>query len=207
LFHHWQGKRIVHVHLGRAGWFSRFAGNAPAPRPSVRMRLSTREVTTDLIGPPACEIVTASERLEILARLGPDPIRDDADPAIAWENLRRRRKPRPIGDALLDQRVLAGVGNIYRNEALYLAGIDPRRSTRRIRKAEWENLWSILRRLMRRGVARGRVVSADPAEAIHPLASRRPGEDFYVYRQARCRRCGSPLREIPLSGRRMFACP
>src|SRR5262249_56449389 len=120
-------------------------------------------------------------RLEILARLGPDPIRDDADPAIAWENLRRRREPRPIGDALLDQRVLAGVGNIYRNEALYLAGIDPRRSTRRIRKAEWENLWYILRRLMRRGGAPPRGGSADPGGARPSPPARPPRAGGYSH--------------------------
>src|SRR6266496_6334347 len=140
LFHHWEGGLIVHVHLGMAGWFYRHRGKAPEPRPTVRMRLIAPPVTIDLIGPPTCELVSEAKRWEILARLGPDPLRRDADPGQAWDALRRRH--RPIGDALLDQRVLSGVGNIYRNEALFLAGIHPLRSTRRVSKREWEEIWA-----------------------------------------------------------------
>lgn len=205
LFHHWRGGLIVHVHLGMAGWFYRHIGEPRVPRPSVRMRLSVPGVTTDLIGPPACEIVTGKKRDEILARLGPDPLRRDFDPEHAWENLRRRS--RPIGDALLDQKVMAGVGNIYRNEALFLAGIRPLRKTSRVTREEWERLWRILQSLMRRGAAGGRTVTIQPGEKPHPLADRGADEDFYVYRQSRCRRCGGPLREMTVSARRMFACP
>ncbi len=57
LFHHWSGGLVVHVHLGMAGWFYRHGGRVPEPKPTVRMRLGTRKVVTDLIGPPTCEII------------------------------------------------------------------------------------------------------------------------------------------------------
>jgi endonuclease-8 len=205
LFHHWEGGLVVHIHLGMAGWFYRYSGKPPEPRPTVRMRMAAPGVTIDLIGPPTCELIPDARRQEIVARLGPDPLRRDADPAVAWENLRRRR--RPIGDALLDQRVLSGVGNIYRNEALFLTGIHPLRSTHRLTEPEWEKLWQTLRTLMRRGAATGRIRTVAPLETPHPRAHRDPDDDFYVYRQRRCRRCGSTLRELPLSARRVFACP
>jgi endonuclease VIII len=205
LFHHWQGGLIVHVHLGMAGWFYRHRGAAPPPRPTVRMRLAVPGVTIDLIGPPTCELISERERREVLARLGPDPLRADGNPTIAWENLRRR--PRPVADALLDQRVLAGVGNIYRNEALFLTGIHPLRSTQSLTEQEWEGLWRTLRAIMRRGAARGEIRTVDPLESPHPRASRDLDDDFYVYRQERCRRCGGRLRELTVSARRMFACP
>lgn len=205
LFHSWEGGLIVHVHLGMGGWFYRYRGEPPQPRPSVRLRLAVPGVTIDLIGPPTCELVSETKRREIVARLGPDPLRRDADPAVAWENLRRRR--RPIGDALLDQRVLSGVGNIYRNEALFLTGIHPLRSTHRLTEPEFEELWRTLQILMRRGAATGRTRTVDPLEKPHPRAPREPDDDFYVYRQERCRRCGGPLRELALTARRMFACP
>ena len=104
----------MHVHLGMAGMFRRFEGPAPRARPTVRLRLAAESVTVDLIGPPTCELITESDRLAILARLGPDPIRDDADPEVVRAAL-QKRPDRPIGDALLDQRVIAGAGNIYRN--------------------------------------------------------------------------------------------
>jgi endonuclease VIII len=205
LFHHWEGGHVVHIHLGMAGWFYRHRGGVPEPRATVRMRLAVPGLAIDLIGPPTCELISEEKRREVLARLGPDPLRPDADPAIAWENLRRR--PRAIGDALLDQRILSGVGNIYRNEALFLAGIHPRRSTRRLTAAEWRTLWGTLQALMRRGAATGRTETVAPGEPIHPRAPRDPEDDFYVYRQERCRRCGTTLKEFPLSARRMFACP
>jgi endonuclease-8/formamidopyrimidine-DNA glycosylase len=61
---------------------------------------------------------------------------------------------------------------------------------------------------MRRGVVRGRIRTIEPDEPRpHPLAGRAPADAFYVYQQAICRRCASPLEEFPMSARRMFACP
>jgi endonuclease-8 len=207
LFHFWEGGRIVHVHLGMAGEFYRFEGTAPRPRPSVRLRLAAPPVTTDLIGPPTCELITQEKLREILARLGPDPLRDDADPEAARAAL-DRLPDRPIGDALLDQRAIAGAGNIYRNEALFLTGIHPLRPSGRLSPEEWHALWRTLRSLMQRGVGEG-TVTVDASEEPHPraLAERADDDDFYVYGMMICRRCGSKLRELQLSGRRMFACP
>jgi endonuclease-8 len=207
LFHHWTGGLVVHVHLGMAGWFYRHRGSAPTPRPTVRMRLATREVVTDLIGPPTCELIAESERREVVGRLGPDPLRPDFDPEPAWAALRRRPR-RVIGDALLDQRVLAGVGNIYRNEALFLIGIHPLRPSGRVTGEEWDGLWRTIRALMRLGVTRTEIRTVSPLEPPpHPLSERAPDDSFYVYRREVCRRCGSRIDEFPLSARRMFACP
>lgn len=205
LFHRWSGGLVVHVHLGMAGWFYRHRAPAPEPRPTVRLRLSGNGVTTDLIGPPTCELIPEFARRAVLARLGPDPLRKDFDPAAVWDALRKRPR-RSIGDALLDQRVLSGVGNIYRNEALFLTGVHPLRPSGRLSEADWEALWKTLRRLMRRGVSQVEVRTADAREPTHPLSGRRPGEPFYVYQQEICRRCATPVREFPLSARRMFAC-
>jgi len=204
LFHFWEGGLLVHVHLGMAGWFYRFAGRPPEPKPSVRMRLSTRAVTVDLIGPPTCELLTEEEVRDVLARLGPDPLRGDANPDAVWSELRRRR--RPIGDALLDQRIIAGVGNIYRNEALFLAGIHPLRRSDRLSPVEWRSLWETTSRLMRRGLRPGGVATVDPKERPHAAAGRPARDAFYVYQRDVCRRCGGAIREFPLSGRRMWAC-
>ncbi|HEY3202577.1 MAG TPA: DNA-formamidopyrimidine glycosylase family protein [Thermoanaerobaculia bacterium] len=205
LFHHWERGLVVHVHLGMAGWFYRFDGTPPPPRPTVRMRLSTPSVTIDLIGPPTCELVSEPEREAIIARLGPDPLRKDADPELAWEKLRLR--DRPIGDALLDQRVVAGAGNIYRNEALFLSGIHPLSRSKRLSRRKWEELWRTLQALMRHGARTGSIRTVDLSETPHPRAKRDRRDEFYVYRREICRRCGRRIRELPLSGRRMFVCP
>ena len=204
LFHLWEGGLVVHVHLGMAGEFSRFVGRAPAPRQSVRMRLSAGSVTTDLIGPPTCELISEERRQEIHRRLGPDPLREDADPDRVWTELRRRS--RPIGDALLDQRVISGVGNIYRNEALFLTGIHPLRRSDRLTAEQWRALWDTITRLMRLGLREGRIATVDRREKPHPRSARLSRDAFYVYRREVCRRCGGPIRELALSGRRMWAC-
>src|SRR5262245_53810954 len=205
LFHHWSGGLVVHVHLGMAGWFYRRRAPVREPRPTVRMRLSTPDVTTDLIGPPTCELIPRFAQRQVLDRLGPDPLRKEFDPQAVWRNLQKRPK-RPIGDALMDQKVLAGVGNIYRNEALFLAGIHPLRRAGRLTAAQWGRLWRELRRLMRRGVTQAEIRTTDAKEATHPLSGRLAEEPFYVYQQEICRRCASPIKEFPLTGRRMFAC-
>jgi len=205
LFHLWQGGLVVHVHLGMAGDFYRFEGKAPAPRATVRMRLSVPGITTDLIGPPTCKLISEEERRAIEARLGPDPLRSDADPERVWTELRRRS--RPIGDALLDQRVISGVGNIYRNEALFLAGIHPLRPSNRLTREEWRALWETITRLMRMGLREGRVATVDRREKPHERSGRSARDAFYVYRRENCRRCGGAIREFSLTGRRMWACP
>ena len=205
LFHHWSGGLVVHVHLGMAGWFYPRPSPAPEPRPTVRMRMETPRVTTDLIGPPTCELIPEFARRAVIARLGPDPLRADFDPRVAWDTLQKRPR-RAIGDALLDQRVLAGVGNIYRAEALFLTGIHPLRPSGSVTAEEWDALWRSVRRLMRRGIGQAEIRTTDAKEPVHPLSGRQPQEPFYVYQEEICRRCASPVREFPLSGRRMFAC-
>ena len=82
--------------------------------------------TVDLSGPTACSIDPPEVRAAIIARLGPDPLRRDAKPAVAIERMARSRQP--IGALLLDQSVIAGVGNVFRAEALFVNRIDPRRA-------------------------------------------------------------------------------
>ena len=206
LFHHWSGGLVVHVHLGMAGWFYRYRGRVPEPRATVRMRMAAGDVVTDLIGPPTCEIMPEFARRALLARLGSDPLRPDFDPDRAWATLARRPR-RAVGDALLDQAVLAGVGNIYRAEALFVAGIHPLRPAGGVTAPEWDSLWRAVRKLMRRGVAQKETRTVPAAEAAHPASGRGPDDMFYVYQQEVCRRCATPLIEFPLSARRMFACP
>jgi endonuclease-8 len=204
LFHHWEGERIVHVHLGMFGWFYRRGLTDRVPKPTVRMRLSTPKVTWDLIGPPTLELVTAAERDRILARLGPDPLGPGSGAGAFARALAGHRKL--IGDALLDQRVAAGVGNIYRAEALFLAGIHPLRPASRIAAEDAGRVWKILRDLMRRGAREGRTATVAPEE-LDSSEKRSGMEAFYVYQQERCRRCGGRVRRFPLTARVMYACP
>jgi formamidopyrimidine-DNA glycosylase len=162
------------------------------------MRLAVPGVTIDLIGPPTCELIDERGRRAVEARLGPDPLRRDGTLA-RFEQALLRRPDRAVGDALLDQRVAAGVGNIYRAEALFLLGIHPKTPVKRLLATERDALWTTLRDLLRRGVREGTIPLA-PEERTDD------GREFYVYGEEICRRCGGRITDFPLSGRRMYVC-
>ena len=136
LFHHYDGGRVVHVHLGLYGTFTEVPIPMPLPVGQVRMRMIGAEYGTDLRGPTVCEVISEPEIADIVARLGPDPLRRDADGALAWARIRKSR--RPIGALLMDQSVIAGVGNVYRSELLYRHLIDPYRPGTHIDEGEFD---------------------------------------------------------------------
>jgi endonuclease VIII len=207
LFHGYSSGLWVHVHLGLYGSFT--GGPLPAPEPwgALRMRMEGERAWTDLRGPTACELVTPADKAVIHARLGADPLREDADPDVSFRRLSRSRAP--IGGLLMDQTVLSGVGNVYRAEILYRHRIEPHRPGRNLRRGEWDALWADLRRLMRAGVRSGRIVTTRPDD--RPRRGRSPTreESFYVYRRAGepCRVCGTPVATEVLAGRNLFWCP
>lgn len=207
LFHHYESGPIVHVHLGLYGTFTEKRTPMPEPRGQVRMRIVGPEYGTDLRGPTACAVVDEAQVSAILDRLGPDPLRDDADPSAAWARISKSR--RAIGALLMDQSVLAGVGNVYRSELLFRHGIDPYRPGRDVDAAEFDAAWTDLVDLMKVGVRRGRIIVVRPehdhgAPAYGP---RRPRT--YVYRRAGepCRLCGTAVRTAEMEGRNLFWCP
>ena len=153
LFHHYDGGRVVHVHLGLYGTFTEVPMPMPLPVGQVRMRMIGTEYGTDLRGPTVCEVIEEPEVADVVARLGPDPLRRDADGALAWARIRKSR--RPIGALLMDQTVIAGVGNVYRNELLYRHRIDPYRPGTHIGEAEFDAMWTDLVELMKVGFRRG----------------------------------------------------
>ena len=204
--------RFVHVHLGLYGKFDVY-GDVPAvPEPvgQVRLRLATDTAYADLRGATVCELLTLAERDVVVARSGPDPLRADADPGIAWERIRRSKAP--IGGLLMDQSVLAGVGNVYRAEVLFRNRIHPLRPGRTVRVGQWRALWEDLVELMAEGVRLGRIDTVRPEHT--PEAMGRPpraddhGGEVYVYRRTGqpCLVCARPVRTAELVGRNVFWC-
>jgi endonuclease VIII len=207
LFYAFEGDALLHVHLGLYGAFARGTGPAPEPRGALRLRMTTDEHWVDLRGPTACEVLTPPERDAVLARLGPDPLRRDADPERAWAKLSGSR--RSVGELLMDQSVLAGVGNVYRAEALYRAGLSPFRAGRDVVRPVWDALWLDLRALLRAGVRAGHIVTTERADRDRRTGPTRREDRFYVYRRhgLPCRRCGTEVRTQPMAARNLFWCP
>jgi endonuclease VIII len=211
LFHHYAGGPIVHVHLGLYGSFTEWPRPADGPLPDavgqVRMRMVGAEYGTDLRGPTVCEVVDEGQVDDVLARLGPDPLRADADPSRAWSRIAKSR--RPIGALLMDQTVIAGVGNVYRNELLFRHGIDPYRPGRGIGEAEFDAAWTDLVALMKVGLRGGKIIVVRPEHDHGPPSYRQGRPRTYVYRRAGdpCRVCATTIRTAVLEGRNVFWCP
>jgi len=212
LFHRYEDGRSVHIHLGLFGkvfHHTLVAGTAaPVPRDTVRYRVAAvgRDGghAIDLVGATACELLDEPEVDAILARLGPDPIREDADPERAWAALQRRSVG--VGRALMDQAVLAGVGNVYRAEILFVHGLHPDVPSRDVDRATWDAMWATLVTWLRRGVKERRIITVDPQELGLPRSRIRRADATYVYHQERCRRCSTEIRRYDLAGRWAYAC-
>jgi endonuclease-8 len=215
LFVEFPGDRFVHVHLGLIGKFDvhRVDDEVPPPVGQVRLRIAAADGSAyaDLRGATACDLWTAAQRDAVVARSGPDPIRAEADPALAWARIRRSRKP--IGALLMDQKVLAGVGNVYRAELLFRHRMHPLRPGHTLRSGQWQAMWDDLVELMAEGVRTGRIDTVRPEHT--PEAMGRPprrddhGGEVYVYRRTgqACWVCGSTVRTAVLEGRNLFWCP
>jgi formamidopyrimidine-DNA glycosylase len=206
-FLHFSEDLWLHVHLGLYGTWTFGAGEAPEPRGAVRVRLVGNDAWADLRGPTACEVITGHEVATIRARLGADPLRRDADHAAAGIRIRRSRAP--LGALLMQQEVIAGVGNVYRAEALFRAGLDPWMPGRSLSAGGWDALWPDLVALLRDGVRRGRIVTTLPQHRDRKSGVVRSQDAHYVYRRTGlpCRRCGTPVRAAPMVARTLYRCP
>jgi len=179
----------LHVHLGLFGRFRRFDAVAgPEPRPTDRLLLAGPEHAWRLAGATASELLDPAAEDRLLARLGPDPLRADADPERAWAALRRRRIP--LAHALMQQDVIAGVGNMYRAEVLWARELPPHLPARELARADFDGLWAEITAQLCHGVE-------------HPRSRRRRG----IYRKRACGRCGGPVRQEELAARTLWWCP
>jgi endonuclease-8 len=207
LFHHFEGGVRLHIHLGLFGHLRHFRATAPPPSPSCRLRLSSPHATLHLAGPQTCELLGPEAETALRSRLGEDPLRPDASPARAFEALRRGRLP--LAAALLDQERIAGVGNILRAEALFLARLPPLRPASELRPADFERLWEALRLLLEDAARDGRIVTPQAPPAPWETPGRRREDRFSVYDRAGqpCPRCATPISRVALAGRGLFFCP
>jgi endonuclease-8 len=218
----------LRVHLGMYGMW-RFSGpglerlgrrgpggemgedGVPAPRGAVRLRLATATHTADLSGPTACELLSPAEKAAAEAKLGPDPLQPRARPSRAWAVIGKSRTA--IGQLLMQQDVVAGIGNIYRAELLFRARIDPHKPGRDLTEAQWKALWADARALLRDGVRDGAIITTKPGDRPPgtPVVGRRMRRDARSYVAFRngepCRICGNPVAMEMMAGRKLYWCP
>ena len=213
LFHVYADDLVVHVHLGLYGKFTQHLGEVTEPRGQVRMRMVGPDAWADLRGAIACEVLTEGEVATLRDRLGADPLRTDTDPESAWRRISRSRAP--LATLLMDQSVIAGVGNVYRAEVLFRHGLDPLLPGRELGRERWEAVWTDLVALLADGVRRGAI---DTVTDSHRHAScdheagargRSCGRAVYVYRRTGqpCLVCGTAVERRTHAARNLFWCP
>lgn len=207
LFYDFGPKRQLHVHLGLYGKFREGEMPYPEPKGALRLRISTAKHWLELRGPTACDVLTEAEREKVLARIGPDPLREDAEVDAVLERIQRSRAP--IGALLMDQSVISGLGNIYRAEVLYRAKLNPFREGTSLSARQVKAIWKDARMLMRDGMVDQRIVTTRPADRPHPRGKARRFETHYVYRRKGlpCFVCGTEVAMQPFVGRKLFWCP
>jgi endonuclease-8 len=206
LFYHWDRRPVLHVHLGLVGRFRIHRSESVAISTNARLAMEGDAVVS-LSGPQTCELLDPLHVAEIRKRLGPDPLDPNADPARFVTALAGRSTP--IAAALLDQSAIAGVGNVYRAEMLFLAGIHPNTPSSEVSADEALDLWASAVELLSIGERIGRIVTVHPGEvgAARPEDIPKPMR-VYVYKRSYqpCLRCGTAIRGWEVGGRSVWAC-
>lgn len=213
LFWRFDSGDVLHIHLGLYGKFLVQTAPFPEPSPNARVLLSAGDDRIHLAGPTACDILDEAEADAVVERLGPDPLHrskkqlQDGERRFA-DLLARRRTP--IGRAMLDQKVIAGLGNIYRAEILFLAGLHPMLPANEVDAEGVAELWQLSVDQLRLGQKSGRIVTVDPAElGASSRAKLSRSDSVYVYKRhdEPCRRCGALVRSASMDQRTIWWCP
>ena len=208
LFCHWDTGDVLHVHLGLIGKF-RPTPVEEDPGDTIRLRLEGERTAWHLTGPQTCAVITPEERDDIVAPLGPDPLRRGSKRRDLFIE-RLAKTKRPIGAVLLDQGVVAGIGNVYRAELLLLVGVHPSRPAADIDPETAGELWDLTVSQLKRGLAWNRIVTVDDDDVGRRVTRRIKRDDaLYAYKRSDlpCRRCGTPIEDRELGGRSIWFCP
>ncbi len=196
----------------------------PPPVGQVRVRLATDVTVADLRGPTACEVLDPSATATALARLGPDPaVEDDVrarmtgavtvpgGPSAADVVVDRlTTRATPVGQLLMDQSVVAGIGNIYRAELLFRARLDPHTPGRRVPRETARALWDDWSVLLEDGIRTGVMITREDLDADGRAAALTdPTLRHWVYARAGepCRVCGTPIAIETMATRNLYWCP
>lgn len=182
----------------------------PAPVGAVRLRLLTDVTVADLRGPTACVLQSPEEVAATIAKLGPDPLLDDGPEAEQRVVDTIRSKPTSIGRLLMDQGVIAGIGNVYRAEMLFRARLNPHTPGKQVPEDVVRGMWRDWSRLLRIGVETGQMMTMDGLEGEdYRLAMANRADRHWVYHRAGlpCRVCGTEIVLEEMAARKLYWCP
>jgi len=182
----------------------------PEPVGQVRLRLMSDSVVADLRGPTACEVMTPEEASQWASTLGPDPLVGEDGPNRDRFIERMSKTSTPVGVALMNQKIVSGIGNVYRAELLFRHRVDPFVPARSLSTEQLGRLWDDWGVLLRHGVASGVMVTRDdlsPAGAKKALRSRKLRHFVYKREGEPCVVCGVEVVMAPMQARKLYYCP
>jgi endonuclease-8/formamidopyrimidine-DNA glycosylase len=161
----------------------------------------------DLRGATTCAAITEAEAQAVLARLGPDPLRNLPEDKVRFIAGLQLRKA-PIAALLMDQKVIAGVGNVYRAEVLFRQRLDPWLAGHALPRRAAELLWEDTAAMMSDGVRDGRIITTPAAYWGEGAVLPADEEAHYVYKRQGlpCRVCAVPVAVTVLAGRKLYWC-
>ncbi len=180
----------------------------PEPVGQVRVRILASDAVADLRGPTVCEVLTPNGVERVQHELGPDPLVDKSGEQRFVD--RCRATGTPIGRALMNQKIVAGIGNVYRAEMLFRARLSPFAVTKSLPEETLRELWRDWVKLLKIGVTTGQMLTMDGMSAGQKRAALANRDDrHWVYRRAGdpCRVCETPIVMEMMESRKLYFCP
>ncbi len=192
----------LHIHLGLFGIFRTTKTPAAEPVGAVRIRMVSNSHIVDINGPNTCEILDDAGLLALVARIGPDVLRADADPELAFAKISKSRVT--FGQLLMDQSVIAGIGNIYRSEILWRQNLHPETLGKHISRLDFNRVWADSVHLLKIGVKHNAIVTRE--DDVQSGRKSKYGERFNIFGKTLCPQCQSNIRVFEIATRRAFMC-
>ena len=199
----------IRIHLGIYGKWNFYQvpiAKAPDVWGQVRARFGVSTASADLRGPTVCEVIDQAGVNLVLNRLGPDPLNPDPKGSEALKFVSKVKNSRvPIGAALMNQAVISGIGNIYRAELLFRAGLNPKTPGEKIKESVLIEIWDDAVKLMRIGVKTGMMLTRDDHSSGRVLVKDR----YFVYKREglECRVCNKKVLMEEFLARKLYWCP
>ena len=209
LFLGFDNELTIRIHLGIYGKWNFYkvpVAKAPDVWGQVRARFGVKSASADLRGPTVCEVIDQDAVNLVLKRLGPDPLNPDPSGAEAVKFVSKVKGSQvPIGAALMNQAVISGIGNVYRAELLFRAGLNPKTPGQKITESALIAIWDYAVKLMRIGVRTGMMLTRDDHSSGRVLVRDR----YFVYKREglECRLCNKKVLMEEFLARKLYWCP
>lgn len=209
LFLGFDNELTIRIHLGIYGKWNFYkvpVAKAPDVWGQVRARFGVKSASADLRGPTVCEVIDQDAVNLVLKRLGPDPLNPDPSGAEAVKFVSKVKGSKvPIGAALMNQAVISGIGNVYRAELLFRAGLNPKTPGLKITESALIAIWDDAVKLMRIGVKTGMMLTRDDHSSGRVLVRDR----YFVYKREglECRVCNKKVLMEEFLARKLYWCP